>query len=105
MPEPTDPNLTFGRFLDEVSRRHAERPAVRCAGRELRDRQILSGIDVRVEADGFEPVEARLEITNPKLDGRLATTLQKIRATYPERRIWQMLVDQGDEFLSFRLVE
>ena len=40
--------------------------------------ELASGIDVRVESPGFRPVQARLEITNPDLDGRLAVTLQKI---------------------------
>ncbi len=44
MPEPTDSKLTFGRFLDEVSRRHAERPAVRCAGRELRYGELAAEV-------------------------------------------------------------
>ena len=36
MVELTDPNLTFGRFLDQVSRLHAQRPAIRFGGCELR---------------------------------------------------------------------
>jgi len=39
---------------------------------------IAEGIDVRIEAPGFVPTEARLDITNPELDGLLTATLQKI---------------------------
>jgi len=39
---------------------------------------IAQGIRVRVEAPGFESVEADLNITNPELDGLLAVTLHKL---------------------------
>ncbi len=50
-PEPSDPRLTFGRFLADVSARHAERRALVFDDREIRYRELLG--EVRSLARGL----------------------------------------------------